>query len=653
MTKNLQTLGLILVLAPLLGSLISGLLGNIVGDKNSHRFAITGLFVSFISACLIAKLIVVDNNFLNQNLYTWGVSGSFNFHLGFLLDRLTAVMIIIVTFVSLLVHIYSIGYMAGDPGYSRFFAYMSLFTFSMLMLVTANNFLQMFFGWEGVGLVSYLLIGFWYSKESASLGSIKAFIVNRVADIAFVLAMGAVLDNFNTLDFATIFQNVTQYSSQTINLLQGHSWSLITFICILLLIGAMGKSAQMPLHVWLPESMEGPTPISALIHAATMVTAGVFMIARMSPLFEQSAVALNLVLIIGATTAFFTGLVALVQNDIKRVVAYSTLSQLGYMVAAAGVSAYSASVFHLLTHAFFKALLFLGAGSVIVAMHHEQDMRHMGGLKKALPITYITFLIGALALSAFPPFAGFYSKDAIIEMVEHSTLPAAQYSYYCVLAGAFITSLYIFRAFFLTFHGQQRFDAKHHHVKESPWVICLPLVLLAICSIISGFYLVKPILGEQFFIQHGIFIQSPTNPTFLYAHEYLNPLLMASNSWEHLSFWLSIGGILTAWICYVVMPNLPALFAARLSIIYKILLAKYGFDDFNQFVFVRGTRNLAGVLYRLSDAMLIDDWMINGSGRLIGFFSRVSRKLQTGLLYHYIWFMLLGLVVLMLWIIYQ
>lgn len=655
MLVNTQFLIIIMVLSPLLGSIISGILGSKIGAKNSHRITIFLLFLSLISACLLAKpYLLQDAPPLNWNAYLWASSGSFQFYVGFLLDRLTCVMITMVTFVSLLVHIYSIGYMHGDSGYSRFFSYMSLFTFFMLMLVSANNFMQLFFGWEGVGLVSYLLIGFWYSKHSANEGSLKAFLVNRVGDLGFILGIAAILDNFDTLDYYTVFNHVNLFAHTTINLIYGgQSFHLLSVIAILLFIGAMGKSAQMPLHIWLPESMEGPTPISALIHAATMVTAGVFMLARMSPIFEYAPAALTFVMVIGATGALFTGLIAIVQNDIKRVVAYSTLSQLGYMVAAAGASAFSASIFHLLTHAFFKALLFLAAGSVILAMHHEQDMRKMGGLWRHLPITYFSFLVGTLALVAFPPFSGFFSKDAIISAVGISTLPGAHYAHICLLFGAYVTALYSFRALFMTFHGKEKFDeTARNHLHESPWVVTLPLILLAIPSIILGFGVVQLFLApNQFLMGHGIFVLPTLNVVSQISAEFSYPIKMILDAWHHPSFWLTIAGILSAWIAYIAVPSLPKILSYRFSFIYRILQKKYGFDELNQYIFVSGTQKLSQKLYDVSDMQLIDHTLVNGSGRLFARCSQIAKKFQSGYLYHYIFVMLVGMVAFLWWLI--
>lgn len=562
-------------------------------------------------------------------------------------------MLVIVNFVSLLVHVYSIGYMADDDGYQRFFSYISLFTFMMLMLVSANNFLQLFFGWEGVGLVSYLLIGFWYQKESAIEGSLKAFLVNRVGDFGFVLGIGLIFAYAGSLDYEKVFTSANYLASQNIELFSGYSWSLITVICLLLFVGAMGKSAQVPLHVWLPESMEGPTPISALIHAATMVTAGVFMIARISPLIELSTAALSTVLVIGATGALFTGILALVMNDIKRVVAYSTLSQLGYMMVAMGASAYSAGMFHLLTHACFKALLFLGAGSVIIGMHHEQDMRKMGGLWNKMPITYVTYVIGSLALCAFPPFAGFYSKDTIIEAAQLSQIPGSSYAYFCVTAGAMVTALYTFRSLFMTFHGKPRMDEHTlSHLHESPWVVWLPLVLLAIPSIILGYVLYMPILFDTpTLLGSSIFVLPEHNVLAELAHEVSSPFASAVHAIYSLPFWITVLGAVIAWVCYIAVPSIPGYLARYFSIIYSILLNKYGFDRFNELFFVKGARGLGIAFYKIGDQKLIDGAVVNGSGRLVRWFSGKGRKIQSGYIYHYATVMVFGLLAFLCWLI--
>ena len=652
---SMLTCCLLIVLLPLIGSLVAGFFRHQIGRAGAHSITILGIGGAFALSLYAAfRIIFMHDAALNVNLYTWVSGGDvfpYAFHIGFLIDSLTVVMLVTVTFISLLVHIYSIGYMADDDGYQRFFSYISLFTFMMLMLVTANNFLQLFFGWEGVGLVSYLLIGFWYEKESANQGSLKAFLVNRVGDFGFILGIGLVLAYCGSLDYQTVFQQVPQIASQEITLFSGHAWSLMTVICLLLFVGAMGKSAQVPLHVWLPESMEGPTPISALIHAATMVTAGVFMIARISPMIEWSNTALNVVLVIGGTGALFTGILALVMNDIKRVVAYSTLSQLGYMMVAMGASAYSAGIFHLMTHACFKALLFLGAGSVIIGMHHEQDMRKMGGLRKKMPLTYYTFIIGSLALCAVPPFAGFFSKDTIIEVAKFSNLPGASYAYWCVLLGAFVTALYSFRSFFMVFHGQPRMDKKtYDHVHESPWMIGLPLVLLAIPSVILGYILYAPmILNNPSLLSDAVHVLPVHLGLQPIAEEIHSPMIALAHSVTSPVFWLTLTGIMLAALFYLVFPTVPAWFAQRFQWIYRILLNKYGFDWFNDHVLVNGSKLLGRVFYRAGDQALIDGAVVNGSGKLVRWVATYSRDMQDGYLYHYVLVMILGLFGFLFW----
>ncbi len=651
----MKNICLILVLMPLLGSILSGFFRKALGRAGAHSITILCVAISFLCALYVAKTILVDGGAsLNENLYTWGSGGGFfpySFHIGFLIDPLTAIMLVVVTFVSLAVHIYSMGYMAEDDGYQRFFSYISLFTFAMLMLVSSNNFLQLFFGWEGVGLVSYLLIGFWYQKESALQGSLKAFIVNRVGDFGFVLGIGLLLAYTGTLDYSQVFDKVPVLSGENITLFDHHSWSLVTVICILLFVGAMGKSAQVPLHVWLPESMEGPTPISALIHAATMVTAGVFMVARMSPLFEQSTTALTFIAVIGGTGAMFTGLLGVVMNDIKRVIAYSTLSQLGYMMVAMGVSAYPVGIFHLGTHACFKAVLFLAAGSVIMGMHHEQDMRKMGGLWRMMPITYATFLIGGLALCAVPPFAGFYSKDMIIDAARLSTIPGAHYAYYCVLLGAFVTSLYTFRSLFMTFHGKPRMDEHtREHLKESPWTVCLPLILLAIPSVVIGYILFPHFLSAHNILGSSVTISSSHPAWFHLIEEVRSPAAMAIDALSTPTFWLVVAGFVTAWIFYILKPEWPEVIAARFSWIYRVLMQKYGFDLFNDKVIVPLTKGFGFLFYRAGDQKIIDGFIVNGSARVIEWSSYCARKLQTGYLYHYATAMVLGLLALLSWL---
>jgi NADH-quinone oxidoreductase subunit L len=650
----MEQIYLTIALAPLVASIVAGLGGRIVGRTGAHTIAIAGVALSFaLSVYVLEKMLFEGMANYNGSVYTWLVSDGLKLEIGFLIDHLSAMMMVVVTFVSLAVHIYTVGYMDDDPGYQRFFSYISLFTFSMLMLVMANNFLQLFFGWEAVGLVSYLLIGFWYTRPTAIAANLKAFIVNRVGDFGFVLGIAAVLYYTGSLDYATIFAHADRFSGMQIHIGGTIEWSAITFTCIALFVGAMGKSAQVPLHVWLPDSMEGPTPISALIHAATMVTAGIFMVARMSPLFELSETALSTVLIIGATTAFFMGLLGIVNNDIKRVVAYSTLSQLGYMTVALGVSAYGAGIFHLMTHAFFKALLFLAAGSVIVAMHHEQDMRKMGGLKKYLPITYWTCLIGALALIGFPGSSGFFSKDALIEAVHGSHRVGAEYAYVCVVAGVFVTALYTFRMFFMTFHGEERMD--HHtreHLHESPWTITLPLVLLAIPSALAGWFTIKPMLFGDFFA--GAIQVLP-------AHDVLGPvgeefgdqLSFISRAFLSLPVWLAGAGVLTAYIFFLRKPELADSAQRKFNVLYRVLVNKFGFDWFNEHVLAAGARITGNVLWRYGDEIVIDGGAVNGSARVVRWFSSVIRYAQSGYLYHYAFGMFLGLASLLLWLLWR
>lgn len=648
----------VIVFAPLFCSLIAGFFRKQLGKSGAHTLTILGVAVSFVLSVFVAMCFAKGSmQTTTHNLYTWASGGSlfpYAFNIGFLIDPLTVVMLLVVTFVSLLVHIYSIGYMADDDGYQRFFSYISLFTFMMLMLVTSNNFLQLFFGWEGVGLVSYLLIGFWYTKESANQGSLKAFLVNRVGDFGFILGIGLILAYVGSLDYAEVFKNAPVLANATIEVFKGHSWVVVTVSSLLLFVGAMGKSAQVPLHVWLPESMEGPTPISALIHAATMVTAGVFMMARISPLLELSVPALSTILVIGATGALFTGILALVMNDIKRVVAYSTLSQLGYMMVAMGASAYSAGIFHLLTHACFKALLFLAAGSVIIGMHHEQDMRKMGGLKAKMPITYITFLIGSLALCAIPPFAGFFSKDTIIEAAGLTSIPGGTYAYYCVAIGAMITAIYSFRALFMTFHGAPRMSAEdYEHVHESPKVVWWPLVILAVPSVVIGYILYMPML----FNANNILAKSVT---VFAQHDVLAEIgEEVSSAWQAVLhapksgvFWLTLLGIFIAWIGYIALPKFPEILAKKFAWIYRILLNKFGFDWFNEHVFVNGTKGLGSIFYKFADKKLIDGMLVNGSGKTVGWLARRARTMQSGYLYQYVMVMLLGLIGFLFWLLY-
>jgi NADH-quinone oxidoreductase subunit L len=644
----MQKLYLLIPLAPLAGAIIAGFFGRVIGRTWSHRATI-GLMIVCVAASVAVLLDVLKGNFYNGAVYTWLVSDEFRFEIGFLIDRLTATMMIVVSFVSLMVHIYTIGYMHEDPGYSRFFSYISLFTFSMLMLVMSNNFLQLFFGWEAVGLVSYLLIGFWYTRESAIYANLKAFLVNRVGDFGFLLGIALVLMYFGSLDYATVFSRAPQMAATTIEIFPGAPWLLLTVICLLLFVGAMGKSAQFPLHVWLPDSMEGPTPISALIHAATMVTAGIFMVSRMSPLFEFSDTALSVVMVIGAITALFMALIAIVQNDIKRVVAYSTLSQLGYMTVALGASAYAVSIFHLMTHAFFKAVLFLGAGSVIIALHHEQDMRKMGGLARIMPITYATVLVGCLASAGIPPFAGFFSKDAIIEAVKFSHLPGSGFAYFAVLSCVFVTAFYTFRLLFMAFHGKPRMD--HHtleHAHESPWVVTLPLVLLAVPSVFSGWAYIEPMLFGGYF-GNSIVVHPAHGSMAQMKQEFHGIVSYILHGMASPPFWLAIAGIVTAWLFYIVRPEIPAKIKEKAGFLYAILERKYGFDEFNDWFFAGGARKLGRGLWRGGDVAVIDGF-IDGTASLVRAFALLIRKFQSGFIYHYAFTMIIGVFVLLsLW----
>ncbi len=642
------TICLVIVLAPLCGAIAAGLFGRAIGRAGAHWVTSATVGLSFLLSCVVfTRAIGSDGEVYNANLYTWLTTGGVEFHIGFLIDQLSATMMVVVTFVSWMVHIYTIGYMHDDPGYQRFFSYISLFTFSMLMLVMANNFLQLFFGWEAVGLVSYLLIGFWYTRDSAIYANLKAFLVNRVGDFGFLLGIACVLMYFGTLDYSDVFQSAGQFEHATMTLVPGHEWSLMTVTCLLLFIGAMGKSAQVPLHVWLPDSMEGPTPISALIHAATMVTAGIFMVARMSPLFELSQTALSVVLIIGALTAFFMGLLGLVQNDIKRVVAYSTLSQLGYMTVALGASAYAAAIFHLFTHAFFKALLFLAAGSVIIGMHHEQDMRRMGGLKKYMPVTYWTSLIGSLALIGFPGLAGFFSKDAIIEAVHHSSTPGAHWAYLAVLSGVFITALYSFRLVFMVFHGEERIDPHtKEHLHESPKVVTWPLIALAVPSVAAGAVFVGDMLfGGPF--GNSIQVKEAHDVLGHLASDYHGALGMVVHGLTQLPTWLALGGVACAWYLYLKRPDVPQKIADTFSVVHRVLLEKDGFDRFNDWFFAGGARKAGSFLWRGGDVAILDGLIVNGSAQLVAWSSGVMRRLQTGYLYHYAFAMILGLLILL------
>jgi NADH-quinone oxidoreductase subunit L len=662
-TLSASTL-LVVPLAPLLGSVLAGVFGtqfggNWIGRRLSHSLTILGVLIAFTVSVMTLKSVALDGARFNETLYTWMVVGGLKMEVGFLVDGLTAMMMCVVTFVSLMVHIYTIGYMEEDEGYNRFFSYISLFTFSMLMLVMSNNMLQLFFGWEAVGLVSYLLIGFWFNKPTAIFANMKAFLVNRVGDFGFILGIGLIAAFAGTLNYTEAFAKAAELAQMSF---PGTDWMLVTVICICLFIGAMGKSAQFPLHVWLPDSMEGPTPISALIHAATMVTAGIFMVARMSPLFELSDTALNFILIIGSITALFMGFLGIIQNDIKRVVAYSTLSQLGYMTVALGASAYSVAVFHLMTHAFFKALLFLAAGSVIMGVHHNQDIRWMGGLKKYMPITWITSLLGSLALIGTPLFSGFYSKDSIIEAVHESHLPAAGFASFAVLAGVFVTAFYSFRMYFLVFHGKERFDqnpdAHHHHddhghhdphhgPHESPWVVTVPLILLAIPSVVIGYLTIGPMLFGDFF-KDAIFVNLEKHPTMEeLAHAFHGPLQMAVHAFTSLPLWLAVSGVATAYYMYMVNPALPTAIKRNAMPLFTLLENKYYLDWFNENVLARGPRALGMGLWKVGDQAIIDGTLVNGSWKLVGWVSGVVRKVQTGYLYHYALAMILGIFVLM------
>ncbi len=673
-TLNASTL-LVVPLAPLVGAALAGIFGttfggNWIGRRVSHTLCILGVFVAFVISAMTLKSVAVDGARFNESIYQWMVVGGLKMEVGFLIDGLTAMMMCVVTFVSLMVHIYTIGYMEEDEGYNRFFAYISLFTFSMLMLVMSNNFLQLFFGWEAVGLVSYLLIGFWFNKPTAIFANMKAFLVNRVGDFGFILGIGLIVAFAGTLDYAQAFAKAGELVK--IGVLPHTEWQLITVICICLFIGAMGKSAQFPLHVWLPDSMEGPTPISALIHAATMVTAGIFMVARMSPLFELSDVALSFVMVIGAITALFMGFLGIIQNDIKRVVAYSTLSQLGYMTVALGASAYSVAVFHLMTHAFFKALLFLAAGSVIIGMHHNQDIRWMGGVRKYMPITWITSLLGSLALIGTPLFAGFYSKDSIIEAVHYSNLPGAGFAHFAVLAGVFVTAFYSFRLYFLVFHGKERFDQNpdahhahdaheepdhghhddHHEPHESPWVVTAPLLLLAFPSVVIGFLTIQPMLFGDF-LKDSIIVNSALHPAMeKLAEEFHGPAQMALHGLMSAPFWLALAGVALAYYLYMVNPALPAKIKARVEPIYALLDNKYYMDWFNENILARGARLLGTGLWKGGDQAVIDGALVNGSARGVAWVAGVVRWFQTGYIYHYAFAMIIGVFLLMTWFVW-
>jgi len=685
-----QTL-LAIVLAPLLAAIVAGLFGKWVGRIGSHTVTIAGVALSCALSFKVLFGLLNGAPVFDGPVYTWLVSDGIQMQIGFLVDTLSALMMCVVTFVSLMVHIYTIGYMHDDPGYTRFFSYISLFTFAMLMLVMSNNLVQLFFGWEAVGLVSYLLIGFWYTRPSAIFANLKAFLVNRVGDFGFLLGIAGIVYLTGTLHYAEIFAQADKIAGSTFELIPGTQWQAATVICICLFIGAMGKSAQVPLHVWLPDSMEGPTPISALIHAATMVTAGIFMVARMSPLFELSETALSFVLVIGATTALFMGFLGIVNNDIKRVVAYSTLSQLGYMTVALGVSAYAGAIFHLMTHAFFKALLFLAAGSVIIAMHHEQDMRKMGGLKKYMPITYWTALVGSLALIGFPGFSGFFSKDVIIEAVHESRLPGAGYAYFCIVVGVFVTAFYSFRLVFMTFHGKERFAtaAEGHHgmaeathvdtdadaghepdvvahdshgnhgehghggpPKESPWVVTLPLVLLAIPSVAIGWPEIGPLVFGRFF-EGAIFVAPSHDVLGHLAREWHGPAAFVLHGLQAPAVWLAAAGVALAWFLYLKRPDLAEQVRQKAGGLYTLLVNKYYFDWFNEKVIAAGSRALGTVLWKGGDVAIIDGAAVNGSARLVGWVAQAARSLQSGYLYHYAFATIIGLSVLLAWLLWR
>ena len=671
MSQTLQTSNLLAVpLAPLVGSVLAGVFGtqfggNWLGRRITHSLTILGVLVAFILSAQTLWSVGVDGARFNETLYTWMVVGGLKMEIGFLVDGLTAMMMCVVTFVSLMVHIYTIGYMEEDEGYNRFFSYISLFTFSMLMLVMSNNMLQLFFGWEAVGLVSYLLIGFWFNKPTAIFANMKAFLVNRVGDFGFILGIGLIAAFAGTLNYTEAFAKTADLAALN---LPGTEWMLVTVICICLFIGAMGKSAQFPLHVWLPDSMEGPTPISALIHAATMVTAGIFMVARMSPLFELSDTALNLVMVIGAITALFMGFLGLIQNDIKRVVAYSTLSQLGYMTVALGASAYSVAVFHLMTHAFFKALLFLGAGSVIMGMHHNQDIRWMGGVRKYMPITWITSLLGSLALIGTPFFSGFYSKDSIIEAVAESTLPAAGFAHFAVLAGVFVTAFYSFRMYFLVFHGAERYDqnpdAHHddhrvhddghhdHTPHESPWVVTVPLLLLAIPSVVIGYFTIDAMLFGDF-LKDAIFVNEDKHEAMHeLGHAYHGAIAMAMHAFSTAPFWLAFAGVVSAYYMYMINPAVPTAIKRVCMPLYTLFENKYYMDWINENILARGARALGTGLWKGGDQSVIDGGIVNGSWKLVGAVSAVTRQLQSGFLYHYALAMIIGVFLLMTWFVW-
>ncbi len=647
----MENIYLTIVLAPLLAAIVAGLFGRQIGRAGAHWVTILAVGLSCGLSLYVLKGIVVDGDpVFNGAVYTWADIDGLHMEVGFLIDRLAALMMAVVSFISFVVHIYTIGYMRDDPGYQRFFSYISLFTFSMLMLVMSNNFLQLFFGWEAVGLVSYLLIGFWYKRPTAIFANLKAFLVNRVGDFGFILGIAGIYYYTGSMDYTQVFQQAPALTSQTMQIFPGMDWQVLSVICISLFIGAMGKSAQVPLHVWLPDSMEGPTPISALIHAATMVTAGIFMVARMSPLFELSTTALGFVLVIGALTAFFMGLLGVVQNDIKRVVAYSTISQLGYMTVALGASAYAAGIFHLTTHAFFKALLFLVAGSVIIAMHHEQDLRKMGGLRKYMPVTYWTAVVGSLALIGFPGFSGFFSKDALIEAVHLSQAPGAGLAYWAILLSVFVTALYTFRMLFLTFHGEERMDRHtREQLKESPLVVTVPLLLLAIPSAMIGWYTIEPLLFGGFF-GGSIKVLPSQDVLARLGHEFHGPAAFVLHGIKGPAFWLAMSGVATAWWVYLKNPGLSTEISRRISRLYELLVNKYYFDDFNEKIVAAGGRAVGSFLWRIGDEKIIDGGLVNGTANGIGWIAQRVRGIQTGYLYHYAFAMIFGFAILAGWL---
>ena len=663
--SEMKSLYLMIPLAPLFGAILAGLFGKAIGRTGAHIVTILGVAAAFAGSAYTLNYLLHGGEVFNGAVYTWLTLNGVEMNVGFLVDNLTAMMMCVVTFVSLMVHVYTIGYMHEDPGYQRFFSYISLFTFSMLMLVMSNNFVQLFFGWEAVGLVSYLLIGFWFKKPTATFANLKAFLVNRVGDFGFVLGIGLLFAYVGSMDYSATFAALPALKEQSISLLPGYSWPLLAVIGILLFVGAMGKSAQFPLHVWLPDSMEGPTPISALIHAATMVTAGIFMVARMSPLYELSDIALSFIIVIGSITALFMGFLGIIQNDIKRVVAYSTLSQLGYMTVALGASAYSVAVFHLMTHAFFKALLFLAAGSVIIGMHHDQDIRNMGGLRKYMPLTWITSLIGSLALIGTPFLSGFYSKDSIIEAVKASHIPGSGFAYFAVVAGVFVTAFYSFRMYFLVFHGEERFgkdhhddhhhDDEHHHglapgekPHETPLVVTLPLILLAIPSLLIGYLAIEPMLFGDFF-KNVIFVGENHQAMAELHEEFHGAAAMGMHAISTLPFWLAFSGVALSWFFYMKRPDIPAAIQRNAGAIYRLLENKYYLDDIYFGLFAKGSRALGFVFWKLGDVFLIDGLLVNGAAKLVGWFARLSRVVQTGYVYHYAVAMIAGLALLILW----